>query len=605
MSAYTFRRIILENASAVAQHCPVPGVRRLGRQLLHFTRNPDASFSGALSSVGQWCVHSFLSVESGTNSKASRRSFSLINVDEMKEKMKEEATATHQRLIVLSTRPSPSLIRGAGGVMCNSILGVLLTPILFLSLFLERVSMMKAPIDLATSVVFATMWSGCFALTAAYAALQQGFLSLWFGLFLRPLYYLLNASGGEKPLVLPRFWCGLTCRFEPFQSSPGDPHPELMLYPSEAQIWESAAQRKARAEKLAVERREGIKNRRGGEDEMAKSSSSGPSYYALLGISESATPAEIKAAYRRLALKVHPDRNPSAKAAEQFGQLQTAYETLSNPVSRKKYDVGGKNFAKDEEDGKNARKALRTLFGGDELQKLAGDVFFNSFYCRVIDKVDFTQEEMVVLQQLMEERSRNELYSNYLRGFSPSSDNTVWLEQVKRRVKKEIMPFGLGAEVLYLIGEEYGRVVKYFNAEFRRDSSLTSPLPFPFSHLACGAVRAQHYVEKDVHQLLISMYQRYTSLPPLVRRGEKSSMHSLDAAWYWASPVIRSTVRRAALGVLYAPNVPMEERQSRVRALEMLSSVFISCGKPYAKATKASVDRLQDSMLNARSAKKD
>ena len=64
-------------------------------------------------------------------------------------------------------------------------------------------------------------------------------------------------------------------------------------------------------------------------------------YYEILGISPSATSGQIKVAYRRLALKYHPDRNPDDLLAEQkFVQIAEAYEILSNPIKRSKYDNG-------------------------------------------------------------------------------------------------------------------------------------------------------------------------------------------------------------------------------------------------------------------------
>ena len=65
-------------------------------------------------------------------------------------------------------------------------------------------------------------------------------------------------------------------------------------------------------------------------------------YYDILGVSRSATDADIKKAYRKLAMKYHPDKNPGDKAAEdKFKECSEAYEALRNPESRAAYDQFG------------------------------------------------------------------------------------------------------------------------------------------------------------------------------------------------------------------------------------------------------------------------
>lgn len=65
-------------------------------------------------------------------------------------------------------------------------------------------------------------------------------------------------------------------------------------------------------------------------------------YYETLGVSKSASADEIKKAYRKLALKYHPDRNQGDKEAEEkFKEISIAYETLSNPEKRQQYDQFG------------------------------------------------------------------------------------------------------------------------------------------------------------------------------------------------------------------------------------------------------------------------
>ncbi len=96
-------------------------------------------------------------------------------------------------------------------------------------------------------------------------------------------------------------------------------------------------------------------------------------YYKELGVEKSATTDDIKKAYRKLALKYHPDRNPSdrKKAEERFKKISEAYAVLSDPEKRKQYDsFGSESFSQQysQEDifrGFDINEILRDLgFGG-------------------------------------------------------------------------------------------------------------------------------------------------------------------------------------------------------------------------------------------------
>ena len=83
----------------------------------------------------------------------------------------------------------------------------------------------------------------------------------------------------------------------------------------------------------------------------------GKDYYSLLGVSRSAADKDIKANYRRLARQYHPDVNPGNKGAEQhFKEINQAYDVLSDPEKRKKYDQYGEQWQYGDQATESARQ---------------------------------------------------------------------------------------------------------------------------------------------------------------------------------------------------------------------------------------------------------
>lgn len=117
-------------------------------------------------------------------------------------------------------------------------------------------------------------------------------------------------------------------------------------------------------------------------------------YYKILGVAKTATADEIKKAYRKLAVKYHPDKNPNDKKAEEkFKELNEANEVLGNPEKRKQYDELGENWqyyqqgaqggpGSHERNAGNAYQQYASSFNEGDFSDFFENVFGNRFGSR-------------------------------------------------------------------------------------------------------------------------------------------------------------------------------------------------------------------------------
>lgn len=118
-------------------------------------------------------------------------------------------------------------------------------------------------------------------------------------------------------------------------------------------------------------------------------------YYETLGVSKSASEQEIKSAFRKLARKYHPDVNKESNASEKFKDINEAYEVLSDPQKRKRYDSLGSGWSQGSEftpppgfEGFNFNFGQGGFQGFEDLGGLGG---FSDFFSSMFG--DFAQQD--------------------------------------------------------------------------------------------------------------------------------------------------------------------------------------------------------------------
>ncbi|TVZ23412.1 curved DNA-binding protein [Dokdonia sp. Hel_I_63] len=170
-------------------------------------------------------------------------------------------------------------------------------------------------------------------------------------------------------------------------------------------------------------------------------------YYKILGITKSASEADIKKAYRKLARKYHPDLNPNDKEAEhKFKEINEANEVLSHPENRKKYDQYGENW-KDAEAYEKASKQRNSQQSGQQYQRYSGggEEDFSDFFENIFGGAGRQQQRATYRGQDLQA----ELHLN--------------LMDVFKTTKRTLTVNGKNIRITIPAGVEHGQTIKIKN----------------------------------------------------------------------------------------------------------------------------------------------
>ncbi|KAJ7668312.1 X-domain of DnaJ-containing-domain-containing protein [Mycena rosella] len=129
-------------------------------------------------------------------------------------------------------------------------------------------------------------------------------------------------------------------------------------------------------------------------------------YYDLLGVAVDADDTELKKAYRKQAMKYHPDKNKSADAEEKFKDISKAYQVLSDSNLRAVYDKNGKSMV-DKEGGMNMEDAagfFANVFGGERFVDYIGEISIMKDMTATATTM-MTDEEKLEMEKAMNEGS--------------------------------------------------------------------------------------------------------------------------------------------------------------------------------------------------------
>ncbi|SAM07082.1 hypothetical protein [Absidia glauca] len=329
-------------------------------------------------------------------------------------------------------------------------------------------------------------------------------------------------------------------------------------------------------------------------------------YYDLLGIGVSATEDEIKKAYRKKAIRFHPDKNPNDPTAEdKFKKISEAYQVLSDPKLRKRYnEFGEENGVKPDGGFVDPEEFFKQSFGGDRFIDIIGEISIGRDMRDALETQEAEDDNDDTSSSTPEEKAEREAkkekaeleraeirtkrvdtlaeklinkLSLYTELPDTSESSVQAFKSIVQIEAEELKTENYGVELLHAIGYTYLAKANQY---------LGKNIAFGLGGMF-HSVKEKGYIFSETVGTLrtaLDLQSSFSELQKAEEKGlteeqrqkleEEAAAKGLQAIWRGSKLEVESVLRDVCDKVLSDPTASRETRKQRAVGLRMIGNIY-------------------------------
>ncbi|ODV72370.1 Caj1p [Cyberlindnera jadinii NRRL Y-1542] len=361
-------------------------------------------------------------------------------------------------------------------------------------------------------------------------------------------------------------------------------------------------------------------------------------YYDVLGISPDASASDIKKAYRKKAMLTHPDKNPNdPEAAKKFQEVGEAYQVLSDPDLRSRYDEFGKDQALPEEGFADPSEMFTEMFGGENFKDWIGELSMLKDLTETAEvlqvdgngngeaaadgaadstdlqhKADseksnkLTKEQREQLVQLREKKRAEKLQrveelskkldarlSKLILAMKDEAAFQKFITELDKEID-DLKMESFGLELLHVIGKVY---------HVKANAYLRSKKTFGLTRIV-SSLREKGSTAKSAWNILSTALDAQNTMEEMAKAQEKGEEWDdyqraeferkmtgkfVATAWVSSKFEVQGVLREVCDQILQDKSVPSKERSLKAQALLIMSNEFLKAERSEEDAEEARV----------------